>query len=333
MSRFLLLLLVGAGLAMAAGPPRLNYPDYFPAPVYHSAANPLTEAGIELGRRLFYDPVLSLDGTISCASCHSPYNAFAHTDHDLSHGIGDSIGRRNAPALFNLAWQRDFHWDGAVNHLDVQALAPIEHPGEMGEDFVRVIQKLAADDGYRHLFASAFGSSEISGARALRALAQFQLTLISAGSRYDALRRGEAEFTARETAGYALFRRHCDACHREPLFSTYGFADNGLPLDSTLQDVGRAGVTGRPEDSLRFKIPSLRNLGFTSPYMHDGRFRRLSQVIGHYTAGLVRRPGLDENLRAPILLTDRERVDLVAFLLTLDDRDFVFDPRHQFPRN
>jgi cytochrome c peroxidase len=126
-------------------------PEYFPEPVYNFAQNPLENSKIELGRVLFYDPILSNNNTISCASCHSPYNAFAHTDHDLSHGIFDSIGNRNAPALFNLAWQQSFMWDGAINHLDMQALAPISHPKEMASNITELILKLSAQTNYKKL--------------------------------------------------------------------------------------------------------------------------------------------------------------------------------------
>jgi len=141
----------------------LAYPDYFPAPVYDLDKNPLSKEKIALGQALFYDPLLSKNKTISCASCHSPFNAFAHTDHELSHGIDDQIGTRNAPALFNLAWQKKFMWDGAVNHLDVQALAPLSHPLEMNEDLVSVVQKLQNHAQYPSLFFEAFQDSIITG--------------------------------------------------------------------------------------------------------------------------------------------------------------------------
>ena len=153
-------------------------PDYFPKPVYDFQQNPLDSSKILLGRSLFYDPILSANNTISCASCHSPFNAFAHTDHDLSHGIFDSIGNRNAPALFNLAWQKMFMWDGAINHLDMQALAPISHKSEMGSNINEVIKKLDKSLAYKDLFLYAFQDSTISTAKILKALSQFQLTLV-----------------------------------------------------------------------------------------------------------------------------------------------------------
>lgn len=328
----LVLLAFAALLCCGTVAPLMERPAYFPTPIYDFKSNPLTPEKVELGRMLFYDPVLSLDNTISCASCHSPYNAFSHTDHDLSHGIGDAIGTRNAPALFNLAWQPRFMWDGAIHHLDMQALAPISHPKEMGEDVGHVVEKLQAKAPYRHLFWAAFGDSVVTGQHVLQSLSQFQLTLVSCHSKYDSVRVRQAQFTAQETKGYALFKKNCNSCHREPLFSTYAFANNGLPVDTTLFDFGRMKVTQSPQDSLLFKIPSLRNLAFTFPYMHDGRFKKLNQVLNHYTSGITHSPSLSRELKTPIVLSTTDKTDLIAFLLTLSDKAFVFDPKHQHPK-
>lgn len=311
----------------------INYPDYFPNPYYNFGNNPLDSTKIELGRILFYDPILSKDSSISCASCHSPYNAFAHTDHDLSHGIRDQIGMRNAPGLFNLAWQKEFMWDGAINHLDVQALAPISHPKEMGEEIASVVRKLNRLTEYRKLFYLAYRDSMVTGEHLLKSLSQFQLTLISAQSRYDEVRQGKASFSNQEKNGYQLFQKHCNTCHREPLFSSYEFANNGLPVDTGLLDFGKWQISKQTQDSLLFKIPSLRNLSYTMPYMHDGRFRRLTEVINHYTNGISQHPTLAKELQNPIVLNSNEKTDLIAFLLTLNDRKFVFEPKHQFPQN
>ncbi len=319
-------------LGVSGGLPLLERPAYFPAPAYDFRANALTKDKVELGRVLFYDPILSADNTISCASCHSPYNAFAHTDHDLSHGIADLIGTRNAPALFNLAWQPIFMWDGAIHHLDMQALAPISHPREMGEEIGHVVQKLQAKSLYPPLFQAAFQDSHVTGQHVLQALAQFQLTLVSCHAKYDSVKLRQARFTPQEAKGYALFKQNCNVCHREPLFSTYQFANNGLPIDTTLDDLGRYQVTQKPADSLLFKIPSLRNISFTYPYMHDGRFKKLYQVLNHYTSGIASSPTLSRELQHPIVLSAVEKTDLIAFLLTLNDKAFVFDPKHQFPK-
>ena len=310
----------------------LDYPDYFPTPVYDFNKNQITEEKVAVGRALFYDPILSKDSTISCASCHSPFNAFAHTDHDLSHGIRDQMGTRNAPALFNLAWQKSFMWDGAINHLDMQALAPISHEKEMDESMENIAKKLQRHSFYPRLFDQAFGDSTVTGELVLKALSQFQLTLISAGSKYDQVKSKLVNFTEQEEKGYVLFKQNCNTCHTEPLFSNYDFKSNGLSVDTTLNDFGKWGITKKTQDSLLFKVPTLRNLSFTYPYMHDGRFKRLGQVLNHYTKGMNRKGVISEELKETMDLSSNEKTDLVAFLLTLNDTSFVFNPKHQFPK-
>jgi cytochrome c peroxidase len=309
-----------------------NPPDYFPKPVYNFEQPPLDSNKIELGRILFYDPILSKDNTISCASCHSPFNAFAHTDHDLSHGIFDSIGNRNAPALFNLAWQKTFMWDGAINHLDMQALAPISHPSEMGSNINEVIKKLNESKAYKELFLNAFQDSTISTSKILKALSQFQLTLVSSNTKYDKVKMGKETFTEQEKNGYQLYKNNCASCHSEPFFSNYNFENNGLPIDQTLNDMGRYVITQNENDKRKFKVPSLRNLSFTYPYMHDGRFMTLQEVINHYTSGIEYSETLSLQFNKSIELSSNEKVDLISFLLTLNDKDFVFNKKHQFKK-
>ena len=309
-----------------AGSIRFLKPAHFPKPQYNFSKNPLSKEKIALGRALFYDPILSKDHSISCASCHSPYNAFAHTDHALSHGIYDSVGMRNAPSLMNMAWQSSFMWDGAIHHLDLQALAPIESPTEMGEDFSNVLQKLRDSGRYTALFRSAFGDTSITGERFLKALAQFQLMLVSAGSRYDQMRLGKTRFLPQEERGYAIFQQSCNRCHTEPLFTDYRFASHGLPPDPRLQDAGRFRITGNPDDHLHFKTPTLRNLRYTYPYMHDGRFKTLRQVLDHYDP-----PTSGENPANK--LSAEQKTELLAFLRTLNDSAFVFNPDFHFPKD
>ena len=306
-------------------------PKGWPKPVYNFSRNKLSEKKIEIGRRLFYDPRLSRNSTISCASCHSPYNAFAHTDHALSHGIHDSIGKRNAPALMNLAWQPSFMWDGAVHQLDAQALAPIHHPGEMDESITRVTEKIRRSKTYQKLFFQAYGDSAITGERVLKTLSQFMLTLVSAESKYDSVMRVEKKFTAQEEKGFLIFIKHCSTCHSPPLFSNYAFENNGILPDTKLKDAGRMNITHNTKDSLSFKVPTLRNIAFTAPYMHDGRFQSLSEVIQHYTSH-QKNNLLSKKLSSPIVLSAKEKVDLIAFLLTLNDKKFLFNPKHSFPR-
>lgn len=309
---------------------KLTFPSFFPNPIYDFENNALTQDKIDLGRMLFYDPILSKNQTISCADCHSPYNAFAHTDHDLSHGIHDSVGTRNAPALFNLAWQSTYMWDGAIHNLDMQALAPISHPAEMDEDIATVVKKLNTQPRYKKAFAKAWHDSTVTGQHVLKSIAQFQLTLVSASSKYDAVKSGNQHFSIQEQSGYALFQNHCNNCHIEPLFSSYGFANNGLPIDTGLNDLGRSVISNQTSDELKFKIPSLRNLSYTYPYMHDGRFDKLHQVLNHYTH---LKPGdsPEKSLQQAIPLSSVDKANLIAFLLTLDDPDFVFDPNNKYP--
>ncbi len=328
---YFICLLLGA---IACGLPHKMgiFPAYFPPTQYDFKQNPLQKHKVLLGRILFYDPILSKDNSISCASCHSPYNAFAHTDHSLSHGINDQIGTRNAPALMNLAWQQAMMWDGAIQHLDMQALAPISHPKEMASDIGQVVAKLQHTPLYPPLFAQAFGDSTISGENVLKALAQFQLTLVSANAKYDSVMRHQSVFNEQEQRGYQLFKQHCAVCHSEPLFSTYGFANNGLPIDTALRDYGKMAISKNSADSLKFKIPTLRNWLFTAPYMHDGRFKKIGEVLNHYSHNIQQSPTLATVLQKGIALTAKEKVDITVFLMTLNDKHFVFNPDLAFPK-
>ncbi len=307
-------------------------PEHWPKPVYDFTKNQLTENKILLGRVLFYEPALSRNNIISCASCHSPFSAFTHIDHALSHGINDSIGNRNSPALMNLAWEKSFMWDGAVNNLDMQPLSPISNMAEMGSSIKSVVEKLNASKMYRRLFYNAFEDSLATGEKTLKALSQFLLTLVSANSKYDSAMNHETNFTAQEENGYKLFQKNCSSCHKEPLFTTNDFANNGLSLDPFLKDIGRTKITLNSDDSFKFKIPTLRNIEYTYPYMHDGRFKRLAEVINHYTNDIHSSSTLATQLREPILLSSNEKVDIIAFLLTLSDKSFVFNKNFQYPK-
>jgi len=314
--------------------PFFSVPKGWPQPTYDFSKNQLSKENIMLGRALFHDPILSRDSTISCTSCHSQYSGFTHTDHDLSHGIEDRIGTRNSPALMNLAWHQRFMWDGAIHHLDMQALAPISHPDEMDESIENVVLKLQQSPRYRAAFYRAYADSTITGQHLLKALSQFMLTFVSANSKYDKVMRNEAgiDFTEQEKNGYRLFQMHCGACHQEPLFTNHQFANNGLAVDTTLSDFGRMRVTINSNDSLKFKVPTLRNIEFTFPYMHDGRFRQLSQVMDHYTGGIQKSPTLAPELQTRLPLSANEKVDITAFLLTLSDREFLFNKDYAYPR-
>ncbi len=307
-------------------------PNNFQKPVYDFSKNPLSENKIQLGRALFYDPILSRNNMISCASCHSQFSAFTHVDHALSHGIEDKIGFRNSPALINLAWQKLFMRDGAINNLDLQALAPISNPLEMDENIAHVVIKLQASKLYPKLFYKAFGDSIITGEHTLKAISQFMLTLVSSNSKYDSVMRKQSVFTEQENNGYILFKKNCASCHTEPLFTNDDFRNNGLPVETTLNDFGRYRVTKNPSDSLKFKVPTLRNIEFSYPYMHDGRFKKLSQVMNHYTNGIEKNITLAPELQQPIVLNSNEKVDIIAFLLTLTDKSFLFNAKYYYPK-
>lgn len=328
---FLVILFVSADTYYYDQPIKIDYPESWPSPTYDFDSNPLTKAGVDLGRKIFYDPLLSKDCTVSCANCHLSYSAFTHVDHRLSHGIGDSIGNRNSLALMNLAWNKSFMWDGSVHNLDMQALAPITDPKEMGNSLDIVIQRLKDSDYYSTEFNNIFGD-EVTVPKLLKVLAQFQLTLISANSKYDQVMRGDTAFTVKEESGYKLFLKHCNHCHTEPLFTNGDFANNGLTPDPLLMDLGRYSITKDPQDSFKFRVPTLRNISYSKPYMHDGRFRSLKSVINHYTLQNVNATTIDTTLKMGIYLSKKERIDLLAFLLTLSDKEFVFNQEFAFPK-
>jgi len=309
----------------------IDIPKNWPKPVYNFKNNLLTEEGFQLGRELFYDPILSKDNTISCASCHLQQTGFTHVDHDLSHGIAGRIGTRNSLTIQNLAWSQNFMWDGGVNHLDVQAIAPITSDVEMAETLENVVNKLHQSEKYQDLFFKAFGTKKITGQLTLKAISQFVVSLTTSNSKYDKVMRKEAEFTEREQHGYDLFKTNCASCHKEPLFAIDDFKSNGLPLDQDLKDFGRMKITMNKKDSLLFKVPTLRNVQFTFPYMHDGRYKNLTEVIKHYNS-MVNNNTISKELKKPMKLSDNDRVDLLLFLTTLTDKEFLFNPRFGFPK-
>jgi len=307
-------------------------PQGWPAPNYQFEGNTLTADGFELGRKLFFDQRLSIDNSTSCGSCHQPFSSFAQLDHPVSHGINNLLGTRNSPALFNLNWHKNYFWDGGVVHIELQPINPIQNPVEMGDSIRNVVAKVAADADYRQRFLKAFGTDEVNSQRIFKALSQFMGMLVSSNSKYDHYVRHEAggEMNASELNGLQLYRAHCATCHTEPLFSDYSFRNNGLIPSVVYKDSGRMHITGNPADMYKFKMPSLRNLKYTRPYMHDGRFNTLTQVLDHYATGIDHSLAtLDPALQANIVLTAQERTDLLNFLNTLNDETFVKDPRFQ----
>jgi len=307
-------------------------PGYFPEPAYHFSTNTVTKEGFELGRKLFYERLLSANNTISCGSCHIQTSAFTHHGHSVSHGIFDRMGTRNSPPVMNLAWNTSFMWDGGIFDLDLQAIAPITNHAEMDETMENVLTKLRNTPPYPSLFSAAFGSSEINTSRFLKALSQFMLMCNSTNSKYDSVMRHEAgkTFTVEEQQGYNLFRQKCNACHREPLFTDNSFRNNGIAI-SMVNDEGRYSVTQNPGDRYTFKVPSLRNLAYTAPYMHDGRFFTLEAVLDHYSGQVQATPNLDPLLQQGghpgIVMTAEEKNRIISFLNTLNDRSFILDKK------
>jgi cytochrome c peroxidase len=305
-------------------------PKGFPKPAKNIfAKNPLTEEGFALGKKLFYDAKLSKDGQVSCESCHQSFAAFSTYDHDFSHGVFNSFTTRNAPSLANLAWMDNMHWDGGINHLEVQPLSPLTAANEMGESLDTVLQKIKADTAYLRLFKAAFGNANITTQKMLQAIAQFTGSLVSANSNYDKMKRGEYIFREPEKKGYELFKTYCNSCHTEPLFTNNKFLNNGITLN-IYNDVGLQKISLKAADSLKFKVPTLRNVALTFPYMHDGRFGDVEKVIDHYRNLDTTLINLDTNLRRKIIMTEREKKQLALFLYTLTDTSFTKNKRFAF---
>lgn len=331
--------IAAAAVPGSAKPFALQVPQRFPQ-LKLPVDNPLTKEGVALGARLFADKRLSINNTQSCASCHDRGQAFADARR-FSLGAEGQTGKRNSMALFNLAWHDGFFWDGRGKTLREQVLMPIQDAHEMNESLPRVVTKLQADDSYEQAFAKAYGSAGIDSERIAKALEQHLLTLISDDSKFDRAVRKETKLSDSETRGLQLFVTEfdparglrgadCFHCHGGMLFTNHAFHNNGLALLDS--DLGRLAVTGLPADKGKFKTPSLRNIALTAPYMHDGRFATLEEVVEHYSTGVVQSETLDPNLakhpKAGLQLTAQEKADLVAFLRTLTDESFTAASAH-----
>lgn len=301
--------------------------------------NPQTVEGVALGKKLFFETLLSADNTQSCASCHAPANAFSDSD-QFSVGIDGLSGHRNSMPIFNLAFNYDdkFFWDGREFGLEDQALQPVENPIEMHNTWANAVETLQNTEEYPELFSKAFGTSQINSDLVVKAIAQFERTLISGNSKFDRHLLGTATLTPEELSGFNIFmdetRGDCFHCHgnvNNPLWTDNKFHNNGL--DATFTDIGLGEVSGDPADNGKFKSPSLRNLAFTAPYMHDGRFNTLDEVINHYSEGLQNSPTIDPLMKkvveGGVQLSALEKSDLKAFLLSLSDHEFIANPDFQ----
>lgn len=318
-------------------PLEIERPPHFP-PMYESPDNPTTVEGVKLGRFLFYEKKLSGNDSMSCASCHQQEYNFAEPFR-FSTGIDYIQGDRNAMAIVNMVYNERFFWNGRKFSLEEQAVEPVINPIEMHNTWSLVVDKLSADPKYVTMFEAAFGPNSISQENATKAIAQFERTLLSANSKYDKYRRGEYTFTPSEQLGYEMFRDEgadCFHCHAEPLFGSFGtlqFENNGLlPVyDSVL---GLEEFTGNMTDRGKFKIPTLRNIEWSFPYMHDGRMQLLDSVIDFYNTGGHQTPYTSPNMKKQGVgfnWTDTQKQALKDFLLTLTDEDFLSDTSFSDP--
>jgi len=325
-------------------PYELKIPEGFPAmPV--PADNPMTVEGVELGRKLFYDEILSSDYSISCGSCHAPSVGFSDSS-QYSKGVNGAIGNRQSMALVNLGWSYGFFWDGRAATLEQQVLGPVPNPVEMHLQWKDAANRLQNHSTYPFLFKKAFNTYQIDSSLVAKAIAQFLRTMISGESKFDRVVRNEESFTPDESYGYDLFQRDknegagiiggdCFHCHVHPIFFQLNteYLNNGL--DATFTDLGRGMVTNNVNDNGKFKTPSLRNIELSAPYMHDGRFTTLEQVIEHYSTGLQNSatisPLMKEIDNGGLLLPPYEKTCLVAFLKTLTDWEFINNPEFKDP--
>jgi cytochrome c peroxidase len=326
-------------------PYALSYGE-MPAPVI-AADNPLHVQGVALGRMLFYEKRLSRTGTLACASCHKQEHAFSDP-RVFSLGVDQLPGKRHAMAVFNMAWNTNgFFWDGRAHLLRDQSLKPIQDHLEMDETLAHVIEKLRKLLQYEDQFVRAFGSKEINALRISLALEQFMHSIVSSESKYDLFLRGEVALSAAELRGRDLFTQEynpffpeasgadCQHCHGGLNFENDEFRNNGLDEEADLLDVGYEAVSGNLSDRGKFKVPSLRNIALTAPYMHDGRFQTLEEVVDHYNTGIKSSNTLDVTLENTLpnglLLSDQDKADLVAFLHTLTDLKLTTNPAYGSP--
>ena len=292
--------------------------------------NPMSKEGVMLGKRLFFDPKLSSNGKVSCASCHLPSKAFTDGVALGKNGVSGKALHRNSPPIFNLAWHTTgLFWDGGANDLESLNFGPLTHPDEIAADLEEILAYLIQDKTYPELFAQAFPKDPIQSATISRAISQYTRTLISQTSKYDDWKKGKATLSSLELQGYNLYQNHCSSCHQEGLFTDLDYHNNGL--DMTYPDplvleglfLGRFRISYDSLDLGAYKTPSLRNITLTAPYMHDGRFGRLEEVFDHYQSGIQVNNSLAPQLKEGINLSSDEKKALLAFLKTLQDDAFV----------
>lgn len=304
----------------------LNIPSGFPELNNSVNSNRPTKYGVELGEKLFNEKRLSADNNISCSSCHIQGNAFADNN---AQGIGiqNRVGLRNVPAIQNMLFMKFYNWDGNILQLENQPLVPIITHEEMGSSILEVIGKIRDDMMYKDLFRKAFGDEIITAERIYKSIAQYEYTLISANSKYDKVKRKEGEtFTENEALGYQTFQQKCVSCHNTELFTDQSFRNIGFPVNPDTNEAGRGRVTGIPTDYMSFRVPSLRNVEYTAPYGSFGQFPTLRAVLDYFDKGVLSADNLDpvfKNNGNRIPLSEQEKTNLILFLKTLSDREFV----------
>jgi cytochrome c peroxidase len=309
----------------------LRFPSYFPQPEPLLSNNdPLTNNGVELGKKLFFDPILSGTNTISCATCHQANKGFADGIALSSRGASNVQLPRHSPALVNLAWTKGFFWDGGSKNLESQALGPITNADEMAQNILQLIDELNSDPEYPELFRKTFDDGQINTSNIMKAIAQFERTLISATTKYDFYRQGKVSLTELELKGMTLVEQKCGGCHPAPLFTDNSYHNNGLDskYSSDHEGIarGRYRITFLPGDLGKFKVPTLRNVTASAPYMHDGRLASLEDVLDHYSHGIMGSTTLDSLIPAAGLsLTLEERQAILSFLEALKDEKFMND--------
>lgn len=310
----------------STAPYTINIPIGFPEMDIPSN-NPMTVQGVTLGEKLFNDPILSANNTQACIDCHKPNNSFSDPS-QFSIGIDGIEGKRNASALINLGWNNSFNWDGSAISLEEQAFEPIINPVEMHNTWKNVELSLNTHNEYPDLFKEAFNIDYIDSNHVVKAIAQFERTLISANSKFDRFIAGEEQLTPSELSGYSIFNTEkgdCFHCHGTQMFMDNQFHNNALDTEPFI-DIGLANTTGNINDYGKFKTPTLRNIEFSAPYMHDGRFATLDQVIEHYNSGGNYSSTVDplmKKIGIGLQLSNQEKEDLIAFLKTLSDNNFI----------
>ncbi len=316
-------------------PFELEIPEGFPSMTIPDD-NPMTLEGVALGRKLFHDPILSRDNTQACASCHNAEFSFTDNGNRFSTGIDGIAGNRNSMAIINIGWMDELFWDGRAEGVEIQALEPVPNPIEMHLNWTEAMAKLNAHEEYPQLFFDAFGKYDIDSSMVVKAIAQFERTMISSDSKWDRYLRGEAQLTPAEAMGFEVFfteKGDCFHCHATILFTDNLPHNNGL--DATHADPGYASITGNANDMGKFKTPTLRNIVYTAPYMHDGRFETLEEVIDFYSEGVKWSPTIDPLMKkveqGGVKLTDQEKASLIAFLKTLTDTTFISNPDYSAP--